>query len=219
MVADTEWEWIRDQALGHGRPARHVMLATSLPVFVADGLHDLQVWSELVCNGRWGRRFVPRAEKIRRSLDLEDWSAFSTSYDRFVDLVRELVESPQPPDTVIAVSGDIHFSYTAEIPLGSVGTRVHQVVSSPIRNALVPHERGAMRTTLTPTGRRIGATLRRLARGPRTAPHIEVTSGPYFSNNMCELHYDGSDVEATVEHSTSQDDGGTALDVVAHVRL
>jgi hypothetical protein len=219
MVAESEWAWIREQALDRAQAGGHVMLATSLPVFIADGLHDLQVWSELVCNGRWGKRFVERAEKIRRSLDLEDWSAFGASYERFVDLIRDLVASPQAPDTVIVMSGDIHFSYTAAVPLGSDRTRVHQVVSSPIRNALIPHERSAMRTSLTPVGRRIGATLRWLARGPRTAPHIDVTSGPYFSNNMCEVHYDGSDVEVTVEHSTSQDDGGATLDEVAHVRL
>jgi hypothetical protein len=219
MVAETEWEWIRGQALDRTAAGGHVMLATSLPVFIPDGLHDLQVWSELVCDGRWGKRFVARGEKIRRSLDLEDWSAFTASYDLFVALVRELVASPQRPDTVIVVSGDIHFSYTAEVPLGSTHTRVHQVVSSPIRNALIPHERGAMRTTLTPTGRRIGAALRRLVRGPRTAPHINVTSGPFFSNNMCELHYRGSDVDVTVEHSTSQDDGGTTLAEAAHVVL
>jgi hypothetical protein len=219
MVAETEWEWIRHAALDRARPGRHVVLATSLPVFVADGLHDLEVWSELVCNGRWGKRFVARAERIRRALDLEDWPAFAASYDLFVGLIRELVTSPQPPDTVIVVSGDIHFSYTADVPLGSARTRVHQVVSSPIRNALVPHERGAMRTTLTPTGRRIGAVLRWLARGPSTAPHIDVTSGPYFSNNMCQLHYAGSDVAVTVEHSTSQDDDGPTLAEVARVQL
>jgi hypothetical protein len=219
MVADGEWAWIREQALDRAQAGGHVMLATSLPVFIADGLHDLQVWSELVCNGRWGKRFVGRAEKIRRSLDLEDWSAFGASYGLFVDLIRELVASPQAPSTVIVMSGDIHFSYTAEVPLGSDRTRVHQVVSSPIRNALIPHERGAMRTSLTPVGRRIGATLRWLARGPRTAPHINVTSGPYFSNNMCEVHYSGTDVDVTVEHSTPQDDGGITLDEVAHVRL
>jgi hypothetical protein len=219
MVAETEWDWIRGQALDRAAEGGHVMLATSLPVFIPDGLHDLQVWSELVCNGRWGKRFVKRAEKIRRALDLEDWSAFSASYDLFVDLIGELVASPHAPDTVIVMSGDIHFSYTARVPLGSERTRVHQVVSSPIRNALIPHERGAMRTSLTPVGRRIGATLRRLARGPRTAPHIDVTSGPYFSNNMCDVHFDGSEVDVTVEHSTSQEDGGVTLDEVAHVEL
>ncbi|MGB0114652.1 MAG: hypothetical protein WBP59_15650 [Ilumatobacteraceae bacterium] len=219
MVAEVEWAWVREQALDRTGAGGHVMFATTLPVFIADGLHDLQVWSELVCNGRWGTWFIKRAEKLRRSLDLEDWSAFAASYDLFVALVEDLVAADHAPDTVVVVSGDIHFSYTAEVPLGSARTRVHQVVSSPIRNALIPHERGAMRTSLTPLGTRIGATLRWLARGPKTAPHINVTSGPYFANNMCELHYDGSAVEVTVEHSTSQDDGGITLDEVARVAL
>ena len=134
-------------------------------------------------------------------------------------MIEELVAADDAPDTVIVVSGDIHFIYTAEVPLGSERTRVHQVVSSPIRNALIPHERGAMRTSLTPVGRRIGGALRWLARGPRTAPHITMTSGPYFANNMCELRYDGSVVEVVVEHSTSEDDGGITLDEVARVTL
>lgn len=219
MVAESEWTWIREQALDRPAPGGHLVLATTLPVFLADGLHDLQVWSELVCDGRWGKWFVKRGEQVRRALDLEDWSAFGASYGLFVDLVRDLVASDTAPDTVIVVSGDIHFSYTAEVPLGSSRTRVHQVVSSPIRNALIPHERGAMRTTLTPVGKRIGGALRWLARGPRTAPHIELTSGPYFANNMCELHYDASAVEVTVEHCTAEDDGGITLEEVARVSL
>ncbi len=219
MVADSEWEWIREQALDRPHAGGHVMFATTLPVFLADGLHDLQVWNELVCNGRWGKRFVKRGEKLRRALDLEDWSAFGTSYRLFVELIEELVASDNAPDTVVVASGDIHFSYTARVPIGSERTRVHQIVSSPIRNALIPHERGAMRLSLTPIGRRIGAVLRWAARGPKTAPHIEVTSGPFFANNMCKLHYDGAGLEVVVEHSTSEDDGGITLDEVARILL
>lgn len=219
MVADSEWEWIRRQVLERETAGGHVLLATTLPVFLSDGLHDLQVWNELVCNDRWGRRFSRYAERLRRSLDLEDWSAFSASYDLFVELVDDLVAATDAPETVIVVSGDIHFSYTATVPLGSDRTRVHQVVSSPIRNALIPPERGVMRFTLTRTGKWTGSMLRWLARGPKSAPHIEVTSGPYFANNMCELHYRGADVEVVVEHSTSDRDGTISLDEVAHVHL
>jgi hypothetical protein len=217
MVADVEWEWVREQALT--AETRHVLLATSLPVFLADGLHELQVWSELVCGGRWGRWFIRPAEKMRRALDLEDWSAFGASYDAFVTLVEDLTRLDDPPDTVIVASGDIHFSYTAVVPIGTERTRVHQVVASPIRNALIPHERSIMRFSLTRTGARIGRVLRWMARGPRTAPHIGVTSGPYFANNMAEIHYRGRDVDVTVEHSTPDDDGGSELAEVAHVAL
>ncbi len=217
MVADVEWAWIREQALGAG--TRHIVLATSLPVFLSDGLHELQVWSELVVGGRWGRLFVRPAEKLRRALDLEDWSAFHASYEAFVALIHDLTTLDDPPDTVVIASGDIHFSYTAVVPHGTDRTRVHQVVASPIRNALIPHERSIMRFALTRTGARIGRVLRWLARGPRTAPHIGMTSGPYFANNMAEIHYRGRDVDVTVEHSTPDDDGAGTLDEVAHVAI
>ena len=43
---------------------------------------------------------------------------------------------------MIVASGDIHFSYTAKVSVGGDAARVHQIVSSPIRNALIPPERG-----------------------------------------------------------------------------
>jgi hypothetical protein len=96
---------------------------------------------------------------------------------------------------------------------------VHQIVSSPIRNALVPQERGAMRMSLTRTGRIIGATLRQLTGARSTAPEITMTAGPYFANNMCELHYAGDDLELVIEHATPDGDGGADLDEVARVAL
>mgnify|MGYP006202162987 CR=1 FL=1 len=47
-----------------------------------------------------------------------------------------------------------------------------------MRNALIPPERGVMRLTLTRTGRRIGAVLRRLVRAPQTRPGIDVVTVP-----------------------------------------
>src|SRR5688572_9654402 len=43
MVSPDEWEWISEQAR---RCAGHLVLATSMPVFLANALHDFQVWSE-----------------------------------------------------------------------------------------------------------------------------------------------------------------------------
>jgi hypothetical protein len=216
MVADSEWSWVREQVLDC---PRHVMLVTTLPVFIADGLHDLQVWSERVCDGAWGRWFVPYGEKARRALDLEDWSAFGVSYTMFTELLEELVADADSPSSIVVMSGDIHFSYSAEVPIGGGGHRVHQIVSSPIRNALIPHERSIMRFTLTRAGKRIGALLRRMAGAGRTAPGIAVTAGPYFANNMVQVLYRGDDVEAVFEHSTASDDGDSDLDEVARVML
>src|SRR5690606_35621406 len=109
------------------------------------GLHDLQAWNEAVCDGAWGRLFARAGERLRRGLDLEDWPAFHRSFDAFVDLLVDIgsgtgpADKLDPPATVSVLSGDIHFSYRARLEFpgdAGVRSRVHQVVSSPIRNAL-----------------------------------------------------------------------------------
>ena len=234
MVGPDEWNWIRDQALATDG---HLILATSLPVFIADGLHDLQAWNERVCDGVWGERAARLGEKMRRALDLEDWSAFALSYRDMAELLLDLREAPDPPKSLAIMSGDIHFSYVARVPERALavaadrpvehgsgsgsgtGPTVWQIVSSPTRNALIPPERGVLRFTLTDAGARIGATLRRLGRGPDTRPGIELKSGPYFANNMCEVHYRGDEVWVTVEHSEPDSDGRPQLSNVATVDL
>ncbi|MGA9276287.1 alkaline phosphatase family protein [Ilumatobacter sp.] len=216
MVNESEWEWVRDRALEH---SGHLVLATTLPVFISSGLHDLQVWNERVCDGAWGRRAGRWAESVRRSLDLEDWSAFDRSYTDFVELLETLYDSGENPASVVIASGDIHFSYTAKVAVGPSDARVHQVVSSPIRNALIPPERGVMRFTLTGVGRRIGALLRRLTGARPNAIPIEMTTGPYFANNMCVLAYDGDHAEVTIEQAVPDGDGGGVLNEVARTVL
>ncbi len=216
MVGPEEWAWIREQVLA---ASGHVVLATTMPVFISDGLHDFQVWSERVCGGVWGRRAARWGERLRRSLDLEDWSAFATSYQQFVELVGDAASAATPPHSVVVASGDIHFTYAARVPLAGVATPVWQVVSSPMRNALIPPERGVMRFTLTRVGRRVGGLLRRLARAPETRPGIDVVTGPLFANNICELRYDGASAELCVEHCVPDSDGMPDLTALPLVTL
>jgi hypothetical protein len=207
MVQQSEWARIVDAA--HEAPG-HVMFVTSLPVFIANGIHDLHTWSERVCDagtwGRWGRRL---GERVRRSLDLEDWPAFPESFAAFDELISSLRASDTPPASIVVASGDIHFSYAARVDryAGSPGPDVWQIVSSPIRNALIPHERGAMRFAITRGGGIVGALLRRASRGADTRPAIAVEAGPYFANNMCVMDYRSGGVVAVFEQSTSSDTG------------
>lgn len=98
---------------------------------------------------------------------------------------------PGGPRSVTVVSGDIHFSYVAEVPLPGLptGARVNQVVSSPLRNALIPPERGVIRFTLTPLAARLGRILRRSVRGSWTPPHSRLRAGPHFGNNIGRLRF------------------------------
>lgn len=222
MVGPEEWKWVREQALAADG---HLILASSLPVFIADGLHDLQQWNEQVCSGAWGSWAASVGESLRRHLDLEDWSAFSESYDQFLQLIDDLRSSPTPPSSIVVVSGDIHFSYVARVDVDRLlrATRttpdVWQVVSSPTRNALIPPERGVLRATLTRPGAAAGRLLRRLVRNPDTAPRIELHAGPFFANNMSELHYRANGVWTTIEQSTTNDDGEPELHEVARVKM
>ena len=126
------------------------MIATSLPVFVPGGLHDLQVWNEAVCDGAWGTPAGRFGEWLRRKADMEDWPAFIRSFDAFVELLQDVGDgsrrtrrrrSPCCPATSTSPTQRRSASPTARTP----SSRVHQLVNSPIRNAFTPPERTAMR--------------------------------------------------------------------------
>jgi hypothetical protein len=76
MVDDDQWAWVVEHA---DVACEHLVLATSVPVAMPGGLHDIEEWNELVSEGKWGRPLVRLGEKIRRAVDLEDWSAFHDS--------------------------------------------------------------------------------------------------------------------------------------------
>ena len=56
----------------------HLLIATSLPLMLAPGMHQLEAWNEAVCAGAWGGLAARAGEKIRQALDLEHWAAFRT---------------------------------------------------------------------------------------------------------------------------------------------
>jgi hypothetical protein len=223
MVDDGEWEWI----VGHcRRPVDHLVLATSLPVFVPGGLHGLQQWNEAVCDGKWGRPLGWLGERMRRALDLEDWAAFDRSFRAFVDLLDDLSRPRhdyEPPATITVVSGDIHFSYVAGIervePAVPGASRMTQVVSSPIRNSLGRRERRVLRFGVSRIGRRIGGLLQRAVGLGPCSVQWEIEDGPIFSNSMGELVFEGDEVRLRLERSRPDDQGNPILDVVVDRKL
>ena len=144
MIDEEDWAWVVAHA---DVECEHLMLATSVPVVMPGGMHDLEQWDERVANGAWGKPFARVAEFVRQAVDLEDWSAFQASFVAFMDLLQTVATkrttaAPEPPATVLVLSGDVHFSYRAQATF-LVGTgepaptsRVHQLVNSPIRNVL-----------------------------------------------------------------------------------
>jgi hypothetical protein len=228
MVDGDEWSWIVEQCqTGRDTGARHMVIGTSLPVFVPGGIDGLQRWNERVCDGAWGRVGARLGEKIRRGLDLEDWPAFARSFGAFVDLLAELGTAQQAspestPSTISILSGDIHFSFHSRIHFPSsmaVASNVHQLVNSPIRNALRPFERAVMRVGTSRVGTIIGRTLRRSTGGRRSPLRWSIDHGPVFDNCVGLLTFDGESALLRLEHASVDADGAPHLEVAFDVDL
>ena len=87
MVDEIEWDWILDHSAG---AFDHVIIASTLPVFMPRGIHHLQAWNEALCAGRWGRGAASLSERLRRAVDLEHWPAFNQSFERLCDWLRRI---------------------------------------------------------------------------------------------------------------------------------
>lgn len=221
IVDDDEWAWIVDNC---ETDARHLVIGSSVPAFVPGGIHDLQRWNERVCDGAWGRLGIRLGERVRRALDLEDWPAFGRSFEALVALLARLgsADRPSPPATISVLSGDIHFSYHSVLHFPAatpVVSCVHQVVNSPIRNALRPFERTAMRVATSRAGALIARVLRRTTGGRRPAISWDLDHGPVFANCVGILTFDGEAATVCLESATADDDGTERLDVVFEVDL
>ncbi len=77
MVDAEEWDWIVDHVTGD---FDHLIIASTLPVFMLPAIHNIEGWNEAVCAGAWGGLASRIGERIRRSVDLEHWPAFSRSF-------------------------------------------------------------------------------------------------------------------------------------------
>ena len=205
MVSDTEWQWVTESVAGDWD---HVVLATSLPVLLSRGIHDVEAWNEAVCAGAWGQRFAPIGERIRRACDLEHWAAFGHSFTLFERLLTGLARGAEgePPATVTILGGDVHHSYLAEVarPDGVTSpTAIYQLVCSPIHNLLPDNFRQLQRIVTSRAGAVIGATLARLARVPAPQLSWRITKGPWFPNMLAALDFDGRHARVRFDRSAS----------------
>jgi hypothetical protein len=189
----------------------HLVLATSLPLLLPHAIHSLEAWNEAVCAGAWGNRLRPAGERLRQAVDLEHWAAFGASFRAFEQLLSDLAggrstaagpSTPAfpPPASVTVISGDIHHHYLAAVDLpgglspgtaATPGTAVHQAVCSPLHNLLPGKLRLAHRLVTSRFGDLITTAAARLAGVPAPRVRWRVTDGPWFSNMVAELRYDG----------------------------
>jgi hypothetical protein len=193
VTSEQEWQWVVESVSGDWD---HVLLASSLPLLLPAGIHEMEAWNEAVCGGAWGRRLARLGERVRQELDLEHWAAFSASFERFENLLTELATGARggPPASVTVIGGDIHHSYLAEVefpPGTNPRIPVYQAVCSPIHNVLPDHYKRLHQLTTSRPGGVLGTSLARLA-GARL-PRIKwrITQGSWFHNILSSLEYDG----------------------------
>lgn len=185
LLDESETAWL-DEHLRGG--FRHVLLATSLPFLLPTGLHNMESWDEAISEGAWGRRAAGVGEKLRQALDLEHWGAFQKSFREVAGMVTEVADGARgpAPESVVFLSGDVHFSYVAEVDRAS-GSRVIQAVCSPIRNPLPVAMRSFAAIVAYGIANRLSG---RLARSAKVAPPpITWTGlkGPWFDNGLATL--------------------------------
>ncbi len=216
MVDAEEWDWIVDHSAGS---FDHLVIASTLPVFLAHGLHHLEAWNEALCDGRWGRWVASISERLRRAVDLEHWAAFNESFERLCDWLRTVragTRDDRAPATILLLGGDVHHAYVSEIELDSnPGSRVYQLVCSPFRNPLPPRERRTVRVTGSRAAGVAFAALARIAGVRVPSASWRFVRSPTFDNSIGELVLEGRSARVTVRRSPHEDEDVDRL-VVLH---
>ncbi|MFF1253447.1 alkaline phosphatase D family protein [Pseudarthrobacter sp. NPDC058329] len=182
LLDDVEMAWLDDSMRGG---FRHLLIATSLPFLLPMGLHYVESWNEAIAEGAWGSLPAKAAEKLRQALDLEHWAAFQKSFQRLAVLATEVADGKRgdAPETVMFLSGDVHFSYVAEVQR-STGSRIIQAVCSPIRNPLPRLMRFVTAISSYGLAASSGALAARSAKVPDPPFRWSGIKGPWFDNNL-----------------------------------
>jgi len=196
-------DWL-DENLAGGPD--HLVVASTVPVMLPTAVHHLEAWNEAVCAGAWGSWPRPHAERMRQGMDLEHWGAFEYSLRRLGDAIRAVAsgERGPAPATVLFLSGDVHFSYAAPVRHREVaegGTRVTQLVSSPLCNQLGSGTRRLVRLTASRPAHVVGKALTWLARVPSLALSWGLDGKTYAGNTIGGVTFEGRSAEALWYHA------------------
>lgn len=195
LVDDTEWEWLDEQLQGD---VRHLLVATSLPFLLPIGLHHVEAWDEAIAQGAWGRFAARIGERLRQMVDLEHWAAWQNSFQSLARVLADIADGRRgtAPDTVVVLSGDVHFSYIAEVER-SGGSRILQAVCSPVRNPLPIAMRWFSVVMSYGLARPVGAAVARSAKVPDPPFEWSTIKGPWFDNNLSVLQDSPGGLELT----------------------
>ena len=204
MMARAEWDWIIEHA--HGS-FDHLVVATSLPVFLPPGIHHLEAWNEAICDGAWGALLQRPGEWLRRAVDLEHWAAYQDSFRRLVDLLCSVSRGlgGDPPASITILSGDVHTTSIVDVDLGGAcgSSHVRQVVCSPFRNPLESRDRRVVKMTASRGAAKLFARLARLAGVEPTDVSWKLATPRSFENSIGQLELEGRTAAVTLLQSGS----------------
>ena len=135
-------------------------------------------------------------------------------------LIRDVGTGEDAPATIVALSGDVHHAYLAEVGFEKgtgMRSNVYQAVCSPFRNPLGKSERRIMRTAASDVGSRVTRGLARLAGvGPPSVRWRYAHDEAWFDNQVANLELEGSRAKFTLEKTEPPpaDDGTLKLERV-----
>jgi hypothetical protein len=216
-----ELEWFDAQLRGG---FRQVLIATSLPYLLPMGLHHVEAWDEAVSQGAWGRTAARVGERLRQAVDLEHWAAWQNTFQSVARMVRELADGERgpAPENVLFLSGDVHYSYLAEVDREpGRGGRILQAVCSPVRNPLPRFLRWFAVVMSYGIATPIGALAARSVKVPDAPFTWRTVEGPWFDNNFA-LLVDGPDgIQLTWRTGVVEDgdESGPTLEEVAAITV
>jgi hypothetical protein len=226
MVSGPEWDWIVEQCRteGPGGPVDHLLVATSLPLFLPAAIHHLEAWNEAICQGARGPRAARLGEVLRQAADLEHWAAFGDSFRAMTGLLADVGAGRlgPAPVSISVLSGDVHYAYVAEARFPQdreVRSRVYQVVCSPLRNPVQRVIQLVDRFARTRTGRRVGEALSRSVGLPPLGVAWDMVDGPWFDNHLATVVLRGEEAQLVLESAWTPDGESECLRPVLDRRL
>jgi hypothetical protein len=213
---DEEWDWIVEHCTGD---FDHLVIGTSLPWLLGQGMHYVEAWNEAVCEGAWGKLAARGGEWVRRELDLEHWAAFDRSFDKLAELLGEVGSGKRgkPPASIVVISGDVHHAYLAEVAyprdLG-VESAIYQATCSPMRNPLDESEKRMIRFGISRFGHVVGRAIARAAGVEDPEIRWRFCEGPLFNNQVATLKINGRESCMRLDKTVPPDEGEYHLERV-----
>ena len=205
IMSVDEWEWVKDRVDGEHD---HLLLGSSVPFLLPDGMHDVEAWSEAVTNGAWGKRLAPLGEKVRIGANLDHWACFQKSYRELEQLVIDVAtgECGDAPESIVMFGGDVHHCYLTDVTLPAEAhpaeSKVWHAVCSGLRKELQWNERLVLAFGHTWLAAKIGRALAAAANVRPRRLATRITTRPRFRNQIGTLEIAGGEVGIRIEQAT-----------------